>query len=195
MTPPIVDGVRGPVHPALRWVWRLEDSLLVALLLGMIGLAVTQILLRNGFDSGINWADGAVRTLVLWVAMVGSMIAARRRQHIRIDALLRYLPERPARLVLRLTDLITASICLAMAWYGLQLVRLEYADGFTAFGDVPAWLTESIIPFAFSVLGLRYLLQAFLPGAKAPVGGPAGPALAAAAEEGVDPSGSPGAPS
>jgi hypothetical protein len=35
----------------------LEDSILVALLLAMIVLAVTQIALRNGFDTGITWAD------------------------------------------------------------------------------------------------------------------------------------------
>ena len=50
-----------------------------------------------------------------------------------------------------------------MAWYGLQLVRLEYEDGFTAFGAVPAWMAESIIPLAFLVMGLRYLLQVLLP--------------------------------
>ena len=41
---------------------KIEDALLVSLLLLMIGLAVFQIVLRNGFDAGIVWADPLVIT-------------------------------------------------------------------------------------------------------------------------------------
>jgi len=42
---------------ALWMVHRLEEALLVSLLLAMITLAFAQIVLRNGFDGGIIWAD------------------------------------------------------------------------------------------------------------------------------------------
>ena len=51
------------------WVKRLhraEDALLVLLLSVMIGLASTQILLRNLLDSGFVWIDPLLRVLVLW---------------------------------------------------------------------------------------------------------------------------------
>jgi len=49
------------------FLYRLEDGILFALVLLMIGMAVTQILLRNLFHSAIIWGDMLVRILVLWI--------------------------------------------------------------------------------------------------------------------------------
>lgn len=146
----------------LRLLGRLEEGLLALLLIVMIGLAIAQILLRNLFESGIPWGDDAVRTLVLWVAMVGSMVAAGRGQHIRIDALVRYLPEALRGGLARLVDLSTALVCGALARYGWEFAALEYTDGLLAFAAVPSWVVVAIIPCAFAVIGLRYALHAVL---------------------------------
>lgn len=148
------------MNTLLRLLARLEEGLLALLLLAMIGLAVTQIVLRNLFEAGIPWGDDAVRTLVLWVAMVGSMVAAARGQHIRIDALVRYLPDGLRGPLARLVDLLTAVICGALAWYGWEFAALEYTDGIVAFAAVPSWVAVGIIPIAFALIGLRYALHA-----------------------------------
>jgi len=46
-------------------LFSLEKGLLVAAVLIMIGIAVLQIILRNGFGFGIIWAEPLVRALVL----------------------------------------------------------------------------------------------------------------------------------
>ncbi len=140
-----------------------ETFLLLALLFGAILLASIQIIMRNFFDSGIFWADTALRILVLWIGMIGAMFASRQKKHIRIDVLSHYLPEKLRLEIWRLTELITAVICAIVAWYSLEFIQFEYEDGMKAFARVPLWLTESIIPFAFSVISLRYLVYAFLP--------------------------------
>ena len=63
------------------------------LLLGMIGMAAGQVLLRNFFDGGVYWGDSAVRVMVLWVTMLGAMVASRDDSHIRIDLVGRFLQE------------------------------------------------------------------------------------------------------
>lgn len=146
----------------LHIVLQLEDSLLIGLLLLMVGLAVVQILLRNLFDSGIVWGDVLVRVLVLWIGMVGAMIAARRGDHISIDVVTRYLPGHLKHLATGLTELIAAFICAVVAYFGLRLVMFEFQDGLTAFAGVPVWICEAIIPFAFAVIALRYLLLCFV---------------------------------
>ena len=95
---------------ALNWV---EDGILVGLLLLMIGLAVMQIVLRNVFDSGIVWSEVLIRILVLWVGLVGAMVASRQDNHINIDILDRYLPERAKTVVGFMVQLFTALICSA----------------------------------------------------------------------------------
>jgi len=142
-------------------LYRVEDGILVGLLLVMIGMAVTQIFLRNLFESGIVWSDVLVRTLVLWVGLVGAMVASRQGNHINIDIIERYLPPRAKPVVNFIVELFTALICSAVAYFSLQFVQIEFADGGYVFGRVPAWVCESIIPFAFAVIALRYYTLSF----------------------------------
>jgi len=58
--------------------------------------------------------------------------------------------------------LFTAFICMIVAYYSLLFVQMEFADGGTAFAQVPNWLCEAIIPFAFTVIALRYFLLSFV---------------------------------
>ena len=144
-----------------RWIDRLhrvEDGLLALLLAIMIVLAGTQILLRNLFDSGVVWIDPLLRVLVLWLGLLGATVATRHDRHIRIDLLSRYFKRNTHRLVQALVGQVSAWTCLVIAWFGLDWIRLDYNDGITWFGEVPAWMVESIVPFAFALIGLRYLL-------------------------------------
>ena len=50
----------------------LENIALVSILSGMILLAVSQIVMREVFDTGVIWADELVKLMVLWLAMIGS---------------------------------------------------------------------------------------------------------------------------
>jgi TRAP-type C4-dicarboxylate transport system permease small subunit len=70
----------------------------------------------------------------------------------------RYLSER-AKIVARfVVEFFTALICLIAAYYGLRFVQMEFSMGGRAFAKVPSWLCESIIPFAFMVMAVRYIL-------------------------------------
>ena len=71
-----------------------ERLLLVIVLLLLILLAVLQILLRNLFDTSLFWIDPFNRLLVLWLAVLGAMVATREREHIAIDALKHYFTQR-----------------------------------------------------------------------------------------------------
>ncbi len=146
-----------------RLLRRIESGFLILILTTTILFAVIQIFLRNVMHSGIPWGDTLVRILVLWLGLVGAMIASREHRHIRIDILSRHLSPHARRMLGRLTDSVAAVICTLVAWYSLQFIKLEYADGIAAFEGVPVWLMESIIPFAFLVMALRYLLSAIKP--------------------------------
>jgi TRAP-type C4-dicarboxylate transport system permease small subunit len=160
--------VRG-VTSLRRLLLRLEDGLLVVLLSGMILLASAQILLRNLWDSGLVWADPMLRVLVLWLTMLGAMAATRERYHIHIDLLSRFLSPRQRRWLRGLTDLFAALVCALLTWHSGRFVWFEFQDGGTLFGALPAWTCESVMPFGFAVMSLRFLLQL---GSEHPVSGP-----------------------
>ncbi len=147
----------------IRIINKFEDSLLVLILSSMIILAVLQIAFRNFFGEGIEWIDPLLRVLVLWIAMVGAMVAARTDNHIRIDIFSRYFPVRYAPMLQRLVYVITAAICLLIAWHGTRFVYSEYEYHDIAFANIPSWLTASIIPIGFFLIALRYILLFFFP--------------------------------
>jgi len=139
-------------------LYRVEDSILVGLLMLMITLAVLQIILRNLFETGIVWSDVLVRILVLWVGLVGAMVASRKGNHINIDIMERFLSERAKIVVNFVVELFTVFICAMVAYYSIQFVHMEWVDGGRAFANVPTWVCEAIIPLAFVVIAIRYVL-------------------------------------
>ena len=140
-----------------------ETFLLLFFLLTAVLLACSQIILRNFFDMGIFWADSALRIMVLWIGMIGAMFASRNKKHIRIDVLSHYLPVKIRDNIWRVTELITAVVCGVVAYYSIEFIQYEYEDGLIAFANVPVWLCETIIPFAFIVMSLRYFIYAVVP--------------------------------
>jgi TRAP-type C4-dicarboxylate transport system permease small subunit len=139
----------------LLWI---EETILIVLMSAMILLSSTQILLRNAWDSGIAWGDPVLRILVLWVGLLGAMLATRYNKHIRIDILSRYLPGNWKRYSDGLTDMFSAVVCAVLAWHSGRFVHFEWMDGTEVFTGFPSWIAELILPFGFGVIALRFLL-------------------------------------
>ncbi|GMQ92181.1 MAG: hypothetical protein BMS9Abin11_1502 [Gammaproteobacteria bacterium] len=157
-------ALRNSISRFLRYCYLFEDAVLILILTTMIGFAVMQIVARNFFGVGIPWADTLLNILVLWVGLVGAMVATRRDHHIAIDALVRFLSKKVQGIVQRLVDLFTAVVCAILAFHSIRFVLIEYESGTLAFSIVPAWLCQSILPIAFSIIALRYLVYTVVRG-------------------------------
>ena len=137
----------------------IEDLTLVLAVLGILCLAVGQIVMRNFFDTGFPWSESFARVLVLWIAMLGALIAARRNDHINIDAINRFLPVRGRQTIFVLTNFASAGICLIVAYYGVEFVSYEFEDNTIAFANVPTWVCQVILPIGFFLMGTRFFLH------------------------------------
>ena len=145
----------------LNIVNRFEDAMLVIILAAMIGLSVFQILSRNIMSEGVVWIDPLLRTLALWVGLTGAIVATRYDNHIRIDIFTRYFPENWRVIVKRIAYLVTTVICLLIAWHATRFIISEYEYQTIAFSGIPSWLTGSIIPVSFTLMGLRFACLLF----------------------------------
>ena len=125
----------------------------------MVLLAVLQIVLRQFFDSGISWADELVKIIVLWLAMVGSIAAARDNRHIRIDVLSHVLPDKLVVLTRVIVDLFAAAVCVVIAWQAWRYLQLEIEWQETVLGDVPAWVAHAVVPVAFLLIAYRFFVS------------------------------------
>ena len=140
----------------------IENTLLVLILTAMIGLAGSQIMLRNLFDSGIGWGDPVLRVLVLWIGMLGAMIATQQDKHIRIDLLSRYLSPSWRDRAARLNSLFAAVVCSLLAWHSGRFVYFEWQDSNTLVNNIPIWVAELVLPFGFAVMALHFVLLMLL---------------------------------
>ena len=134
----------------------IENLALVVILSGMILLASGQILLRNVFSGGFAWADEALRLMVLWVAMLGAVVASREDRHISIDVLARVLPDVIKRWAIALVNAFTAAVSYTLAWFSWEFVAESRMYEDQLLNDLPAWLFQSILPVAFFLIGYRY---------------------------------------
>ncbi len=147
----------GRIRKLVQGIEYFEDLLLAVILLLMIALAFAQIVLRNMFDSGIVWGDSLLRIAVLWVALIGAMVASRSGNHINIDLVTRWVGIQARWIVTSISATFTIAICAVLAYHSYRFVQFEFEDGFTAFAAVPNWVCEFIMPLAFVVIALRYL--------------------------------------
>lgn len=138
-----------------RWI---ENFLLSVLLLSMIGLAATQIILREFGLGTLIWGDEAIRLMVLWIAMIGGIAAARENRHIAIDVLSRFLSDRGRAATAIFINLFTIAICLALAWYGWIMIGFALEEGEKVLMGLPAWFFQGVIPAAFLCMAWRYFV-------------------------------------
>jgi TRAP-type C4-dicarboxylate transport system permease small subunit len=138
-----------------------EDLALLVLLGAMIGVSVFQIVNRQllGGSFTLVWADEFVKIVVLWLAMVGSIAAARDNKHIRIDLITHILSGRIVSVIKIVVDVFAAGVCGVIGWHAFRLIREEISWGDTIFTDVPLWIMHAIVPVAFALLSYRFFVR------------------------------------
>ncbi len=138
-----------------------EKWLLLALLFSMLGLAFTQVVLRNLFSTGIDWADVTIRHLVLWVGLLGASIAAKEKRHLSIDIASRLIPAKWYHIVEALLSLVTAGVCGLLFWASVLFVQFLFEYGTGTLEGPTALIAGLILPLAFAGVALRFLIRVF----------------------------------
>ncbi len=152
------DTLKVPGNKITQFIELIEDGLIVTILIVMIVLATAQIFLRNFFDAGLLWADPLLRVMVLWLALLGALAASRHNKHIAIDLFSRLLSTRQFLWMQVFTSGFTACVCALVAFYAVRFVMDEYRFGGTVFAGLPSWSAALIVPLAFGLIALRYML-------------------------------------
>lgn len=152
------DSSREWLNRLERWGTAAENAVVVLLLTAMILLAVGQIVARIFFSIGFVWADELISLIVLWIAIVASVAAARSDHHLRIDALSHFVPQRYARFPRVIVNAFAAGMCLFLAWQSYRYILLirEFED--TVLTNVPAWMAFAVVPVSFALMAYRFLL-------------------------------------
>jgi len=141
-----------------RFISRVEEWLVCLLLLIMIVLACTQIVLRTFFSSGLLFADGMLRYLVLWSGFLGAAMATTKGKHISLDVVSYLAPPLLKKWLQIITNLLSFLVCCGLTWASFLFIRDEYQYGNTGLLDLPTWLLYGIFPLTFTLISSRFLV-------------------------------------
>ncbi|MFN3937528.1 MAG: TRAP transporter small permease [Gemmobacter sp.] len=104
----------GKVVTALT---RVIEAVLVALLAGMAAMVFTNVVLRYGFNSGIDISEEMSRFFFVWLTFIGAVLTFREHGHIGVETFVRLLGRRGRIVCMALTNAIII-LCAAMMFWG-----------------------------------------------------------------------------
>ena len=158
-----------------RALAKVEEVALALLLLGMVLLAALQVLLRNIWDTGIDWADITLQNVTVLIGLLGAAIATSEGRHLNIDLFSRLLKGR-ARTGLKVAiGLFSVAVCAMLArggwttllanlgpwvenipegWSTGQNLKVQFLEG-----TIPQWVSLSFLPVGFAVIGFHFSLR------------------------------------
>ena len=141
-----------------RWGTAAENASLVLLLGTLMVLAVGQIILRLFFSSSLIWADELLRIMVLWIALIGSVAAARSKRHLKIDILSHFITERYTQVPGIIVDGFASLMCGLVAWHAIRFLQITIEMKDTVLLNFPSWVAYGILPVAFLLMCYRFFL-------------------------------------
>lgn len=135
---------------------RLMNGIERALALAFIAavcLNFANVVGRYGFGRSIAAADEIQIYIMVFMAFLGAAVVSWRRQHLRMDVLVRFLP-RPVQSALRLCEIVlvaaVAGFALVQSWrYSAQM----FAIGRTSdIGGIPMWIPHGAVVLGFALI-------------------------------------------
>jgi TRAP-type C4-dicarboxylate transport system permease small subunit len=139
-----------------RLFHHLEDSLLVLLVALLAACSLAQIILREFFSIGLLWGDAFLRHGVLWLSFLGAARATSENRHITIDLLPRLLHRRGRVALSVLSSLFSFGVCAVLFWASWGFIQGERLTGGKVFAGIPYWWVETVFPFSFALMALRF---------------------------------------
>jgi TRAP-type C4-dicarboxylate transport system permease small subunit len=145
-----------------RWIDTISGWVLVALLGIMIVMAFGQVVLRNFFNSSIEWGDIFLRHLVLWVGYFGAVIATGQRRHLRIEFISKLSPPKFRKIFFVITNVFAAVITYLLMQASVSFVQLEMESDGALILNLPTWYFIVIIPVGYALISFRLTVYAVL---------------------------------
>ena len=152
-------AVARPV-PRAGWWQRAENALVAASLALLVVVPIGEALLRKVFHTGIAGSAAISQHLVLWVCMLGAMLAAREGRLLTLFEFASFGGPKLQRICRGAGHFGAAVISGVLAVASALFVYSERGAGSTLAFGIPLWVAQSMMPLGFAAIALRLLLRA-----------------------------------
>jgi TRAP-type C4-dicarboxylate transport system permease small subunit len=95
---------------------RLIEISLVLLLAGMVVMVFANVVLRYGFNSGLNISEEMARYFFVWLTFIGAIVAFRDHGHVGVESFVRLLGPRGRIVCVLLSNMIIVVLSVILVW-------------------------------------------------------------------------------
>ena len=138
----------------LSWAIDAAIALFFAVILG---ITILQVVLRYGFNTSVLGGNEAMEGLFIYTTAIGAASALRRRQHIKIDFLVKMLPIAFQKASHVLVHLLVAFLNGVMIWYSLAWIS-KVGGNESPVMRIPEWIFQISIPLGCGLVILYCLV-------------------------------------
>jgi len=142
--------------PLRRFVERAVDWLAITCFCGMFLCVAGGVVFRYFLGNPLTWSDELGRYLFIWCALLGWVVAARRRSHLAITTVRMRLPARGQAALSLLAALAAIAFAVILAHYGVA-ITLRNADVETTSLFFTQGIVYGIVPVAALGVALHAL--------------------------------------
>lgn len=147
-------------------VERILASILIFILTVFV---VYDVAAREVMKTGVPWAQKGAVYLMIWAGFLGAILVTQKVEHLRPEIADKFWTGNLKPVYLRLHNFLVFIFTASMAYYSFlyTLESKEFGDR-NIIIDMPMWILQAIIPYAFTSMSLRYLYFIFFPREKDP---------------------------
>ena len=94
----------------IDWYFRALELLIVIAMVAMVIMVFGNVVLRYGFNSGIDISEEMSRYCFIWLTYIGAMVAMREKSHVGVDIVVKALPRAGKKVCLLLSEVLMLMI-------------------------------------------------------------------------------------
>lgn len=133
------DSILYGIAYRLNWFIERVCALLVGLMVLVIWFEVVE---RYVLEMGATWTEELSRYIMIWAALLAVSCGAFYREHIGLNIVKRFMPEKAGRILGLVLDLVSLLFFAFLAFYGIGMTASGLSQYATIFG------ITMVVPFA-----------------------------------------------
>ncbi len=144
-----------------RFIGLAIDNIGAIIMLIIIILVFLQVITRYVFKNPLSWSEELARCFLIWLVMVGAVMAFRGKEHLKIEGFVHLVSSKYQKLFYLFSDLIIIFVSSVILFYGYSFVMLNRSQYLPSMN----WLSISWICLSIPIgsgLILIYAIEDFL---------------------------------
>jgi len=138
------------------FLYRAIKEILIFAGLALIAITFVGVVTRYVLKINVNWAYEVSMILLVWVAFLGAAAAARSKEHIFFDMVMKLMSER-GRFVFRIVrDVFVMLFVVLGVYFGYRVALRTFAQSFQTI-NLPVGSLYAALPVGFGIMFLFYL--------------------------------------